>query len=37
MENYFSSLFEDVRHEGSFILLLSLTDDGDFRTEWIYR
>ena len=26
MEFYFSSLFEDVRHERSLILLLSLTD-----------
>ena len=26
MEAYFSSLFEDVRHERSLILLLSLTD-----------
>ena len=26
MENYFSNLFEDVRHERSLILLLSLTD-----------
>ena len=28
MEKYFSSLFEDVRHERSLILLLSLTDEG---------
>ena len=28
MENYFISLFEDVRHERSLILLLSLTDEG---------
>ena len=29
MENYFISLFEDVRHERScLILLLSLTDQG---------
>ena len=28
MENYFISLFEDVRHEGSLILLLGLTDEG---------
>ena len=27
MENYFISLFEDVRHERSLILLLSLTDE----------
>ena len=26
MEEYFSNLFEDVRHERSLILLLSLTD-----------
>ena len=26
MEVYFSNLFEDVRHERSLILLLSLTD-----------
>ena len=26
MEAYFSNLFEDVRHEQSIILLLSLTD-----------
>ena len=26
MEVYFSNLFEDVRHERSVILLLSLTD-----------
>ena len=28
MENYFISLFEDVRHERSLILLLSLIDEG---------
>ena len=28
MENYFISLFEDVRHERSLILLLRLTDEG---------
>ena len=28
MEKYFSSLFEDVRHERSSVLLLSLTDEG---------
>ena len=28
MENYFISLFEDVRHERSLILLLSLADEG---------
>ena len=28
MENYFISLFEDVSHERSLILLLSLTDEG---------
>ena len=27
MENYFISLFEDVRHERSLILLLNLTDE----------
>ena len=26
MEHFFSTLFEDVRHERSLILLLSLTD-----------
>ena len=26
MEAYFSSLFEDIRHERSLIILLSLTD-----------
>ena len=26
MESYFSNLFEDVRHERSLILILSLTD-----------
>ena len=28
MENYFLSLFEDLRHERTLILLLSLTDEG---------
>ena len=28
MENYFIPLFEDVRHERSLILLLSVTDEG---------
>ena len=28
MENYFISLFEDIRHERSLILLLSLADEG---------
>ena len=28
MENYFLSLFEDLRHERSLILLLSLTDES---------
>ena len=28
MENYFISLFEDVRHKRSLILLLGLTDEG---------
>ena len=31
MENYFISLFEDVRHERSLILLLSLTDEGTLK------
>ena len=31
MENYFISLFEDVRHEKSLILLLSLTDEGKLK------
>ena len=26
MEHYFATMFEDVRHERSFLLLLSLTD-----------
>ena len=28
MESYFANLFEDIRHERSLILLLSLTDEG---------
>ena len=28
MENYFLSIFEDLRHERSLILLLSLTDES---------
>ena len=28
MENYFINLFEDIRHERSLILLLSLTDSN---------
>ena len=28
MENYFINLFEDLRHERSLILLLSLTDSN---------
>ena len=31
MEQYFSNLFEDVRHERSSILLLSLTDPDKFK------
>ena len=31
MEQYFSNLFEDVRHERSLILLLSLTDPDILR------
>ena len=31
MEQYFSSMFEDVRHERSLILLLSLTDPDILR------
>ena len=31
MEQYFSNLFEDVRHERSLIKLLSLTDPDIFR------
>ena len=31
MEQYFSNLFEDVRHERSLILLLSLTDPDVLR------
>ena len=26
MEQFFATMFEDLRHEGSLILLLSLTD-----------
>ena len=28
MENYFLSIFEDLRHERRLILLLSLTDES---------
>ena len=31
MEKYFSTMFEDVRHERSLILLLSLTDPDILR------
>ena len=31
MESYFSTMFEDVRHERSLILLLSLTDPDILR------
>ena len=31
MEAYFSTMFEDVRHERSLILLLSLTDPDILR------
>ena len=31
MEQFFSALFEDVRHERSLILLLSLTDPDILR------
>ena len=31
MEQYFNTLFEDVRHERSLILLLSLTDSDILR------
>ena len=31
MDSHFSNLFEDVRHERSLILLLSLTDPDIFR------
>ena len=31
MEQYFSTMFEDVRHERSLILLLSLTDPDILR------
>ena len=27
MENYFATMFEDVRHERSLIILISLTDE----------
>ena len=28
MKKYFATLFDDVRHERSLIILLSLTDEG---------
>ena len=28
MENYFANIFEDIRHERSLILLLSLADSN---------
>ena len=31
MEQYFATMFEDVRHERSLILLLSLTDPNTLR------
>ena len=31
MEQYFSNLFDDIRHERSLILLLSLTDPDILR------
>ena len=31
MEAYFSNLFEDIRHERSLLILLSLTDPGILR------
>ena len=31
MEEYFATIFEDVRHERSLILLLSLTDPDIFK------
>ena len=31
MEQYFATMFEDVRHERSLILLLTLTDPGILR------
>ena len=31
MESYFATMFEDVRHERSLILLLSLTDPDILR------
>ena len=31
MEQYFSNLFDDIRHERSLILLLSLTDSDILR------
>ena len=31
MEQYFATMFEDVRHERSLILILSLTDPAKLR------
>ena len=33
MEIYFATLFEDVRHERSLIILLSLTDPDVLKSE----
>ena len=35
MESYFSNLFEDVRHERSLVLLLSLVEPNN-KTNQIY-
>ena len=35
MEAYFSILFEDVRHERSFVLLISITDPDILRQSKI--
>ena len=37
MENYFSSLFEDVRHGRNLILLLSLTDERIIKQSGFHR
>ena len=33
MESYFINLFQDVRHERSLILLLSITDEGTLKQD----
>ena len=36
METYFATMFEDVRHERSLILLLSLTDPDILKQSNFY-